>query len=396
MIQISREQLIDLYKKANFQEDYTKGQITVDSPLLVQNLTLAFNSDITGWSQIGIDPITINQSYKFYHRIPRASDFGHIFNNMDQLCSNSFFKSKNNKKYFVINLKFDSGDSNKPQIIKNYETLLHFLRFLEKAAAFVDSTSSKMLFLEPEKMDLEIFYSSSDLINLDLESIGKIESYIFENTHESQKLAILSKAIVTQCKSEDFSKRFGKLLKSLKDIYETLDHDYAVFASSFSYDKLRSEIENSKLEEQVKIHKIITDIQNQILGIPVATVIVATQFKTQKQVDYNAIYQFSLNTGIFIGVFIFVLILWFLIKNQKESLLGLEKEILRKDLKFKLDSPVVYKKIESSGKPPFKELFDRIDTQKKILNIISWIGIIGLIVTFLIYYSITVNPKNLF
>ncbi|MCU4320142.1 hypothetical protein KTH44_13540 [Acinetobacter bereziniae] len=218
MSQISREQLIDLYKKANFQEDYTKGQITVDSPLLVQNLTLAFNSDITGWSQIGIDPITINQSYKFYHRIPRASDFGHIFNNMDQLCSNSFFKSKNNKKYFVINLKFDSGDSNKPQIIKNYETLLHFLRFLEKAAAFVDSTSSKMLFLEPEKMDLEIFYSSSDLINLDLESIGKIESYIFENTHESQKLAILSKAIVTQCKSEDFSKRFGKLLKSLKDI----------------------------------------------------------------------------------------------------------------------------------------------------------------------------------
>ncbi|MCU4321353.1 hypothetical protein KTH44_19800 [Acinetobacter bereziniae] len=77
-------------------------------------------------------------------------------------------------------------------------------------------------------------------------------------------------------------------------------------------------------------------------------------------------------------------------------MLGLEKEILRKDLKFKLDSPVVYKKIESSGKPPFKELFDRIDTQKKILNIISWIGIIGLIVTFLIYYSITVNPKNLF
>ena len=396
MSQISREQLIDLYKKATFQEDYTKGQITVDSPSLVQNLTLAFNSDITGWSQIGIDPITINQSYRFYHRIPRASDFGHIFNNMDQLCSNSFFKSKNNKKYFVINLKFDSGDSNKPQIIKNYETLLHFIRFLEKAAAFVDSTSSKMLFLEPEKMDLEIFYSSSDLINLDLESIGKIESYIFENTHESQKLAILSKAIVSQCKSEDFSNRFGKLLKSLKDIYETLDHDYAVFASSFSYDKLRSEIENSKLEEQVKIHKIITDIQNQILGIPVATVIVATQFKTQKQVDYNAIYQFSLNTGIFIGVFIFVLILWFLIKNQKESLLGLEKEILRKDLKFKLDSPVVYKKIESSGKPPFKELFDRIDTQKKILNIISWIGVIGLIVTFLIYSSITVNPRNLF
>ena len=53
-------------------------------------------------------------------------------------------------------------------------------------------------------------------------------------------------------------------MSKLEDVYKTLDHDYAVFASSFSYEKVRNEIENAKLEEQVKIHKVITDIQNQI------------------------------------------------------------------------------------------------------------------------------------
>lgn len=392
MSQINREQLIDLYKKSFFQENFSKGQITVDSPALVESLRLAFSSDDTGWSQIGIDPIVLNQTYKFFHRLPRSADFGHIFNDMDQFCRNSFFKSKNTKKYFIIDLKFDSNDSNKPEIINKYEALLRLLEILEKSAAFVDSSSSRFLFLQPEKMELEVFYTPLNLINLDIDSINKIQGYISENIHESQKRIIFSKAIVGYCKNETLPNRFIKLLGGLKSIFETLDHDYAVFSSDFSYEKLRNEIENAKLEEQVKIHKIITDIQNQILGIPVATVIVATQFKTQKQVDYNALYQFCLNTGIFIGVLIFVVILWFLIKNQKESLLGLEIEIVRKDMKFKIDSPIVYKKIESEGKPPFAEVFNRIKTQKRILNSIRWIGVVGLIITLFIYCAITVNP----
>mgnify|MGYP003583953414 FL=1 len=396
MSQINREQLIELYKKAVFEENYSKGQITVDSPALVRNLQLAFDSENSGWSKIGIDNIVINKTYKFYHRLPRSSDFGHIFNNLDQLCKNSFFKSRNSKKYFIIDLKFDSQDISKPQIIKKYETLLRFLRLLEKSAAFMDWSSSRLLFLLPEKMELEVFYNSSHLENLDVENIDKIESYISANIHESQKQAILAKAIVNQCINEEIESSFVKLLEDLQSVFETLDHDYAVFSSDFSYEKLRNEIENSKLEEQVKIHKVITDIQNQILGIPIATVIVATQFKTQKQVDGNLIYQFCLNTGIFVGVVIFVCILWFLLINQKESLIGLEKEIVRKDNKFKLDSSIVYEKIKSEGKPPFEEIFNRIKTQKIILNSIMWVGFLGLIVTLIIYCSITISPKFLF
>ena len=81
MSQINREQLIELYKKAVFEENYSKGQITVDSPALVRNLQLAFDSENSGWSKIGIDNIVINKTYyshiHFHLAIQRSDESQH-------------------------------------------------------------------------------------------------------------------------------------------------------------------------------------------------------------------------------------------------------------------------------------------------------------------------------
>ncbi len=223
-----------------------------------------------------------------------------------------------------------------------------------------------MLFLNDNKqLEIEPVYEKSDLDQLQLDHIDKIVRFINEDTHKNQKLAILSKTIIAEVSSESFDRKFSILLSKLEEIYKILDHDYTVFASSFSYEKLRNEIENSKLEEQVKIHKVITDIQNQILGIPVATVIVATQFKTQKLAGDDLVYQFWVNTGILVGVIIFSIFLWYLINNQKDSLAGIETEIKRKDLVLQKTSDVYEKiKAENDNKAPFSELIGRIKNQK--------------------------------
>lgn len=391
---INREELIELFKKAQFSENYSKGQITVDSPSLVQYLTLAFEqTETTGWQRVSMSQIVINQTYSFYYKGAQSSTFGHVFKTVDQLCANTYFRGKKNKKFFIIDLKYDHRDSQKPQVIKSYEQLLSFIEILKKTAVFVDSSNSKMLFLNGEKLEFEPIYSKFELDNLNIDLLNKIVSFIEENTHESQKLSILSKAIINLCKNEPFGNRFKFFLTHLKEVYETLDHDFAVFSSSFSYEKLRNEIENAKLEEQVKIHKVITDIQNQILGIPVATVIVATQFKTSKSVGNDYFYQFAVNSGITIGVCIFSLFMGYLIYNQTQSLNGIKKEIERKDKQFKLESPVVYEKIQKSiGETPFQELFNRLKCQNFILWIVALICVIALIVTIIIYANITVNP----
>ena len=395
MTRLTRDQLIELYRKAQFSDNFTQGQITVDSPSLVQSLTLAFeNQEISGFSKVQNTVIQLNQTYNFYYDLHRSAEFGHIFKTVDELIRNKKFRADNTKQYYVLALKYDYNDLNKPKIIQKYEKLLSLINLMKEAAAFVDSFNSKMIFLNDNKqLELEPIYEKSDLDQLQKNQIDQIIGFINEDTHKKQKLAILSKAIIIECSNESFDKKFSVLLSKLEDIYKTLDHDYAVFASSFSYEKVRNEIENAKLEEQVKIHKVITDIQNQILGIPVATVIVATQFKTQKLADNNLIYQFWVNTGIFVGVFIFSVFLWYLINNQKSSLKGIEEEIKRKDGVLRKTSDVYERiKVENEGKEPFCDLIDRIGTQKNIFTIVQWVTVMATIVTFTIYLFITVFP----
>lgn len=397
MTQIKREQLIELFKKAQFTDsNYSQGQITVDSPALVQNLQLAFEEADTGWHQVSLEPIRINQTYRFQYEGTISSTFGHVFKKVDGFLQNQYFRGKSEKKYYIIELNFDKNDSVKHVVIQQYEKLLLLINVMKEAAVFVDSFNSKMLFLnDKEQLELEPIYNKSDLECLQQDRIDQIIRFINDNTHKKQKLAILSKAIIAECGSESFDRRFAILLSNLDSLYKSLDHDYAVFASSFSYEKVQNEIENAKLEEQVKIHKVISDIQNQILGIPVATVIVATQFKTQKMVEQDFIYQFWVNTGIVAGVIIFAIFLAYLIENQKESLDAIELEINRKDKSFLEQAPIVYKKIkcENQGNPPFFVLTERIKKQKSIFCIIQCVSLIAVLVTIVFYCNMTVMPS---
>jgi hypothetical protein len=99
---------------------------------------------------------------------------------------------------------------------------------------------------------------------------------------------------------------------------------YRLFVSNFSYDKVRSELEAAQVEYTAKIHKVFTDIQNQLLTIPVATVVVATQMELATGSD-----QFWIDTAVLMGSFIFVILVGFLVCNQKHTLDTLEKEITR-------------------------------------------------------------------
>ncbi|MFW6699422.1 hypothetical protein ACODTP_18110, partial [Acinetobacter pittii] len=104
-------------------------------------------------------------------------------------------------------------------------------------------------------------------------------------------------------------------------------------------------------------------------------------------------YQFAVNTGITIGVFIFTLFIGYLIYNQIQSLTGIKKEIKRKDKFFKRESLIVYEKIQTTtGKKPFQDLFNRLEFQNIILWTIAIISIIACIATIIIYANITVNP----
>lgn len=97
----------------------------------------------------------------------------------------------------------------------------------------------------------------------------------------------------------------------MSEFYSKYVDGYRLFVSNFSYDKVISELELAKVEYTGKIHKAFTDIQNQILGIPVATVVVATQMKSAPQIGY----EFWVNIAVLTGCWIFVMLVGLLICN---------------------------------------------------------------------------------
>ncbi|MTD12306.1 hypothetical protein GIX10_13065 [Acinetobacter sp. YIM 103518] len=395
MMQINRDQLIALYKKAIFEDGYSKGHIEVDSPDTAQILQLAFDhEEDSGFQSTQQGLIQVGETRRFFRRDPLSSKFGDFFSDINQLCKHKYFKAKNKRKYYLMDLAWDSSSSEpKPDIINQYEKLLLLIAVLSKSSAFTDSATSRMVFIEPEKLEIDVQYSAQDLDSVDPDMIEKISIFMTDDIHHSQKLAILAKSIVELCKNTPANERFAFILQNLDKIYENLDHDYALFASNFSFEKLKNEIENTKLEEQVKIHKVISDIQNQLLGIPIATVIVATQFKAVTQINKDYNYQFIVNTGVLMGVVIFTLIMFFLVRNQSDSLYAIKVELQRKDGHLQKSNNIIYQKILADNpKGPFSDLFKRLDFQELILISVKWITSIGLVVTIMCYLILTTTP----
>lgn len=127
-----------------------------------------------------------------------------------------------------------------------------------------------------------------------------------------------------------------------------------------------------------KIHKVISDVQNHILGIPIATVVVGTQMKKVVNSDIS---QFVINTCILVGALIFTLLVSFVMSNQKDTLNVIKLEIDRKkDLIEKK-----YASVEEIIKPDFKNLYKRINFQGIVLCAVTWVVWFGFIATVIAY-----------
>ncbi|GAA0189837.1 MULTISPECIES: hypothetical protein [Cupriavidus] len=176
-------------------------------------------------------------------------------------------------------------------------------------------------------------------------------------------------------------KRFSTLLAHLSDLQKHFADGYRLFVADFSYDKVIDQIEAAKVEEIGKIHKAFSDIQNQILGIPVATVIVATQMKAADKVGY----EFWVNTAVLIGCYVFVLLSALMLRNQLHTLDTLKTEITRKRNQM-LDQ---YSEVADLVTGSFPALFARLRTQRIAFYFVGFVLFVGLVLSHVLYFALT-------
>jgi hypothetical protein len=216
---------------------------------------------------------------------------------------------------------------------------------------------------------------------MDVESISRLLESFENDTHRDQKLAILAKSVQTACNAAKPKERFGLLLEHLPELQKSFCEGYRLFVADFSYDKIVNQLEVAKLEEIGKIHKTFADIQNQILGIPVATIVVATQMKAASTVGY----EFWVNTAVLVGCWVFAILSFFVLRNQLHTLNAIRDEIARKKQQMIID----YKPVEDLITQSFPFLETRLNTQRRAFYVVNFILVVGLILSHVVYFFLT-------
>jgi hypothetical protein len=271
--------------------------------------------------------------------------------------------------YFIIADGVERNTQPVLKIIAIYRKVLDLVRLFAEAASYLDRTRQELVFFNDRKVVVPVRYDVPVLERISVATIDTLLENFIEDVHRDQKLAILGEAIVHATEPQPLAQRFIYLLDNLDSMTEALRNGYRLFASSFSYMKIRGEIETARIEYVGKIHRTLIDIQGQLLGIPVATIVVASQLKTARSCGV----EFWTNFAVVVGAWVFLFLLWIAIINQWFTLGAIRDDIVSQQTRLARD----YAPISEQFSKVFKRLKRRICWHRGALVSIALIASLG-------------------
>lgn len=277
------------------------------------------------------------------------------------------------------------------ELCKRIQSVKRLVEALETSAALFDHRKMNLIFIKNGRFDIPIRYPYSTLQAMDLPIADALTSELeLEDGHSKQRKEICCTAICELLAGVPAEIRFSELLLRLSDFRTRFDEGYKLFASSFSFDKIREEAENVKIEYMAKIHKTLSDIQGQLLGIPISTIVVATQFKEAS----TAPGQFWINVAVITGATIFCALLFIALWNQRHSLDVIAEEVNRHESGLKRQNEELALKLSSV----FEKLRGRVKWHKAalwtvfVVAVAAWI--VGVLVFWMLSRSAFDQPKS--
>jgi hypothetical protein len=286
-------------------------------------------------------------------------------------------------KYFLIDKRVAYSDVallNIPEAVR-YGKALDLVQLLGASAAYFDKDSPELVFLKEGKVSVPVSYQVEDLLAIDVPALDSLLSRFQDSTHLDQKRAMLTESVLKQCAGVEPQRRFAVLLSHLKEALKSFDESYRLFMADFSYEKVRDELQSAKIEELTKIHKTFSDVQGQILGIPVATVLVATQMKVAATWDAVA----WINCAVLAGVWVFAVLMVFVMRNQRHTLDAIDQEIKRKKQKIE----TTYAPVKDLVTEIFPVLVKRLHMQRCAFITVDIVVVAGLILAHIMFFAMT-------
>ncbi|MDP5602683.1 hypothetical protein P3809_16320 [Pseudomonas aeruginosa] len=383
---IKFEDLLPIYRTAtkqsdgNYLLDVSNGDVKQSLEAAVDEL----NSDDSGISVLkgNFEEIRIGDQFLLSLSPPRTG-MGILANDFSQYLLAPEAKIKERKFYYLLDSHFFSRDKPVPEVVNKYRMLLRLVSILAESAYYLDSSKEELVFYRNGRFIVPVNYSEEEVSSFNVESFEKIERLMVGELHKEQKLKILGETLVAMLDGVESGSRFKHILINIEDFYSKFLIGYNIFAADFTYEKAVAEIHAFKVDVITRAHKAITDIQAQILGIPIATFIALSQIK--KTVSLNS--QFAANSIIFLGVIIFCVLLAGFLFNQKTTLnticceVARQKEVFKKKFNF---SSEIY-----GGE--FKVIEDRLSLQYGALICIATLDAL-MFSCGLVYYVVFTRP----
>lgn len=373
---ISFETLTELYRRMDFREEYRVG-----------SLLLSDQQDCDLVSRLLVDPgeyglsvesgtVSPGSMVTFRIALPRKG-LGVVFTTYKSLLSSPKNQCQEPTNYFILEAKFLNDDAEIPAFIDSYRAILKFVDVLKQIAAYFDNSTCQLVFLRKEVIKLSPLFSVETVQSLKRDHLDNLIDCFNDETHKDQKLDILIDSIQAVCENIDPQRMFAFLLDNIQRLHEQFLKGYRIYSSGFSYDKVMDQLRTAKVEEMGKIHKAFSDIQNHILGIPVASVIVATQFKEASVWSGQGV----TNTIILLGCMFAATLIWLALSNQMQSIKALKEEIEYKQRQVNKE----YSFIRDDVDGVFSSIKTRLKTQKRTFWIIRGVLIIGIITAVVVY-----------
>lgn len=383
MAEIGFAELVDLYRHTVFDDD-GGGVLHVGSEALAETIrTIEADEALYDRTQIALvtpGAVAVGGDVPISIRAP-SHKLGLLVHDFDALFNAPDASFTEPAAYYVIDARYARGDETVPAVLMRYRALLTVIALLREAANYVSDLQRELVFIGEEKTVVPISFSATDLPATIEAQAKRLRSLFDGATHRDEKTGLLADAVVEIVRSQRRVDRFVYLIANLETLCDRVEKGYRLFVSSFSYSKVKKDIETARLDYVGKIHKTIVEIQGQLLGIPVATIVVATQLKQPGRCDVA----FWTNTAVLLGAWIFIGLLWLAVRNQRHTLDTISLEMTAQ--RERLDRE------EAALRDDFVGIYDDLDKRvrwhRMVLLIVGLAALAGAILATVAYLMLT-------
>lgn len=273
--------------------------------------------------------------------------------------------------YLADNDSLYSGDpTTLPPTGKHYLAAAQLYTLLEKASDHQGGVGEArtLVFLHREKIEITPQYGVADLHELPDLSAFEAE-FIASETHQEQKRTIL-KTVLLELFSGRKKLPFSELLSRFDEFVDKVRASYQLYVAEFSFQKVKAEVEKEKLDAMVKLNKVFSDVQGQLLAVPVALVLVGGQMEDKGLWT-------SKNLLIWLGALIFSVLMDLLVRNQRHTLRAVKHEIdqQRQQIESK------YRTITQRFADIYREIEERHAHQRWLIRIVDALVALSLGIT---------------